>query len=104
MQLVTLLRVPKWDQTRNQPKDSVGSGGGGLRRDTNEGNGDERGEQAMAIATRAMAMAMAMATATAIAMAMAMTWVMATTMRLAGDKEGKDKGCKGNGDGDEGCR
>ncbi len=33
---------------------------------------------------------------------MATTWVIATETRLAGDKEGKCKGGKGNGDGDEG--
>ncbi len=35
------------------------------------------------------------------AMAMATTWVMATAMRLAGDKEGKCKGGTFNSDGDE---
>ncbi len=39
---------------------------------------------------------MAMMTATA------MTWVMVMAMRLAGDKEGKDKGGKGIGDSNEG--
>jgi len=32
----------------------------------------------------------------------AMTWVMVMVTRLAGDKEGKGVGGKGNGDGDEG--
>jgi hypothetical protein len=33
----------------------------------------------------------------------ATTWVMATVMRLVGDKEGKGEGGKGDGDGDEGA-
>ncbi len=37
-----------------------------------------------------------------MASATAMTWVMVTAMRLAGDKEGKDKGGKGNDDSNEG--
>jgi hypothetical protein len=37
--------------------------------------------------------------AIAIATAMGTMWVMATVMRLAGNKEGKGKGGKGNGDG-----
>jgi hypothetical protein len=37
-----------------------------------------------------------------MAMVMAMTWAMATVMRLAGDKEGKGKGGKGDGNSDEG--
>ncbi len=32
----------------------------------------------------------------------ATTWLMATVTRLAGDKEGKIEGVKGDGDGDEG--
>ncbi len=32
------------------------------------------------------------------------TWAMATETRLAGDKEGKCKGSKGNGNGNEGGR
>jgi hypothetical protein len=32
-----------------------------------------------------------------MAMATASTWAMAMAMRLAGNKEGKGKGCKGNG-------
>ncbi len=47
----------------NQPKDSVGSGGGCLTKDANKGNGDEGGGQAMAMRVMAMAMATAMATA-----------------------------------------
>jgi hypothetical protein len=31
-----------------------------------------------------------------------MTWAIATGMRLVGNKEGNFKGCKGNGDGNEG--
>jgi hypothetical protein len=46
--------------------------------DSNEGNEDKGGKRAMVM--RAMAMATAM------------TWVMATAMRLVGDKEGKGKG------------
>ena len=38
----------------------------------------------------------------AMAMVMATTWVMATVTRLAGDKEGKGEGGKGDDDGDEG--
>jgi len=38
----------------------------------------------------------------AMATAMATMWVMETVTRLAGDKEGKDEGGKGDGDGDEG--
>ncbi len=51
-------------------------------------NGDEGGGRATAM--RAMAMATAMVP----------TWAMVTAMRLAGDKEGKGKGDKGNGNGD----
>ncbi len=35
-------------------------------------------------------------------MATAMMWAMAMAMRLAGNKEGKDKGGKGYGNGNEG--
>ena len=63
---------------------------GCLRRDANEGDADEGGRQATA--KRAMM----------AAMAPAMTWVMVRLMRLAGDKEGKDESCNGNGDGDMG--
>ncbi len=38
----------------------------------------------------------------AMVMVTALTWVMATVMRLAGNKEGKGEGGKGDGDGDEG--
>ncbi len=37
-----------------------------------------------------------------MARATAMTWAMAMVTRLAGKKEGKVKGSKGNGDSDEG--
>ncbi len=40
----------------------------------------------------------------ALATATATMWAMATAMRLAGNKEGKHKGSKSNGDGDEGGR
>jgi hypothetical protein len=66
-----------------QPKGNVGSGGGYLRRDTNEGIGDKGGGRATAMRV--------MATATA----KLMTWVMATAMRLVGDEERKGKGGKG---------
>jgi hypothetical protein len=54
------------------------------------------------MATRATAMAMAMATAMAIAMATATMWAIATARRLAGNKEGKGRGRKGNYNGDQG--
>ncbi len=38
----------------------------------------------------------------ALATAMVAMWAMAMTTRLAGNKEGKGKGGKSNGDGDEG--
>ena len=38
----------------------------------------------------------------AMATVMATKWLMATVTRLAGNKEGKDEGGKGDGDGDEG--
>ena len=38
----------------------------------------------------------------AMAKVMATTWVMVTVTRLAGDKEGKGEGGKGDGNGDEG--
>jgi hypothetical protein len=38
------------------------------------------------------------------ATATAMTWAMATATTLVGDKEGKCKGGKDNGNGDEGGR
>ncbi len=45
------------------------------------------------------------ATATRVmATAMAMMWAMVTAMRLVGNKEVKDKGGKGNGNGNEGGR
>ncbi len=46
---------------------------------------------------------MVMATATAMAMAtlIATTWALATAMRLVGDIEGKCKGSKGNGNGND---
>ncbi len=53
---------------------------------SNEGNGNKGGRQAMA--RRAMAMATEMA----------MTWGMATAIRLVGNKEGKCKCGKGNGE------
>jgi hypothetical protein len=37
-----------------------------------------------------------------MATATATTWAMAIAMRLAGNKEGKAKGSKGNGDSNEG--
>ena len=40
----------------------------------------------------------------AMATVMAVMWLMAMVTRLAGDKEGKDEGGKGDGDGDEGGR
>ncbi len=58
-------------------------------KDSNKGNGNKSGRQVMA--TRAMA------TVTA-----AMMWVIATVMRLVGNKEGKGKRGKGNGDGNKG--
>ncbi len=58
----------------------------------NKGNDSKGGGRATA--TRAMAMATTMAT----------TWAMAMAMRLEGDKEGTDKGGKGNDDGNEGDR
>ncbi len=61
-----------------------------LRRDVNEGNGYEGGEQAMAM--RAIVTVTATVT----------TWVNGTTMRLVGYKEWKGKGGKSNGDGNEG--
>ncbi len=65
-------------------------GGGCLRRDANKGNEDKSGGQATA--TRAMVTATTMAT----------IWAMAKAKRLAGDKERKSKGSKGNGNSDEG--
>ncbi len=42
--------------------------------------------------------------ATAMATTTVMTWEMVMTMRLDGNKEGKGKGNKGHGKGDEGGR
>ncbi len=112
MRLVPLLGVPKCDPSRNremgtaqalggcqsfkkcnnQPNDGVCSGGVCLRRDTNEGDGNEGGRGATV--TRAMA--------TVTAMAMVMTWAMGMAMRLVGDKEGKVNGGNGNGGSNEG--
>jgi hypothetical protein len=57
---------------------------------SNKGDGKEGGGQVTA--KRAMVMAMAMAT----------MWAMATTIRFAGNDEGKGKIGKGNGDSNEG--
>ncbi len=70
--------------TRVESCDKENNGFGG------KSNGNEGGKQLTA--TRVMA------TVTAT------TWVMATVMRLAGDKEGKGEGGKGDGDGDKGGR
>ncbi len=104
--LVPLLGAPKHDSSRNREMGGAQALGGyqsfknattnqktvslvvKLFKGCDEGDGYEGGGRATA--TRAMAMATAMA----------MTWAMATAMRLAGDKEGKDKGNKGNGNGD----
>jgi hypothetical protein len=69
---------------------------GCLTRDANEGNGNKGGRQATAL--RVMVTVMALVKATV------MTWAISTAMRLAGDKEGKGKGGKDNGEGDEGGR
>jgi hypothetical protein len=63
-------------QNRVATKVSCNKEGGG---DGSKSDGDEGGEQAMA-----------------------MMWAMATETSLVGDKEGKWKGSKGNGEGDEG--
>jgi hypothetical protein len=39
-----------------------------------------------------------------MAMAIATTWTITTATRLAGNKEGKAEGSKGDGDGNEGGR
>jgi hypothetical protein len=54
----------------------------------------------MAMAT----VARAMATALRVARAMAMAIATATAMWLVGDKDGKDEGCRGDGNGNEGGR
>ncbi len=104
--LVPLLGVPNHDPSRNremggaqglggcqsfkkcnnQPKDSVSSGGGCLRRDTNKGDGHRSGEQVTAMRAMAMATAMVMT-----------SWAMVMAMRLVGDKEGKGDNDEGGG-------
>ena len=65
-------------KNRVATKVSCNEEGGG---DGGKSDGDEGGGQATAMAT---------------------TWAMATAMRLAGNKEGKCKGSKGNGNSNEG--
>ncbi len=68
--------------------------GGCLTRYPNDGNGNEGGRRATAMR--------ATTTVKAAVTAMAIIWAMAMAMRVAGDKEGKGKGGKGNCKGDEG--
>ena len=107
-QLVPLLGAPKHDPSRNREMGGAQALGGcqsfknattnqktvslvvELFKRCNKGDGYKGGGRATT--TRAMATGTAMATTLAMAMA----------MRLAGDKEGKNEGSKGNGIGDEG--
>ncbi len=71
--MVTTKRVPGNREGEGGKGHGIGEEGNG---DNNDGDGDEGGGRALA--TRAMAMA----TVTAP------TWVIVTTMRLAGDEKG----------------
>jgi hypothetical protein len=112
MLLIPLLGAPKCDPSKNREmggaralsccqtlKNTITNqntvlavGGGCLTRDANKGDGNEGGGQATV--TRAIV--------TATATATAMAWVIVMARRLAGDKEGKGKGDKSNGEGDDG--